>query len=560
MDGRKDAYIPKVLAIEGSPKDSCSITNCLNRGSPNNLFIKSVSRFNEAVKYLLFYKTDVILLDLSLTQIFCLKDFEFIRKKFPNIPVVVFVDIESGWVGKMALELGAQDCLAKELLDEQFLYRIIHYIVEKQQILNQVDFLNAKLESANSRFEKLDLVDPLTKLFNLRGLQKMFSAEIEKTREHKSSLTAILMGLDNFKQVNDMIGHSAGDLVLKEVSKTLRAVTRHQGTIGRVGGDEFMVLSNTDLRSGMVLAEKMRLAVSNAAMILNAKRAAMTASLGVATVPETTSSLDELLSEVHYVLESGKRTGKNKIFCNEINGKAQNKQEPLNIIFSALHHKRQIFHSVKQPIFSLLDKRKVGYEFLSRISIKELEMPANFFEYCLQSGILTSVDHECFRSCVASAAEVPETVQSHLNLFPSTIINIPPKDLIELLPKNRQKKAYCIEISEQQIIGDPSYLLKPIKEFKDAGIEIAIDDVGFGCSNLEAFIHLEPDIVKIDKKWINGVTRDSLRIKALERLIKLSDVLDAELIAEGIEVEEDLELLKKIGVKYGQGYLLGRPG
>jgi len=147
----------------------------------------------------------------------------------------------------------------------------------------------------------------------------------------------------------------------------------------------------------------------------------------------------------------------------------------------------------------------------------------------------------------------------HLNLFPSTMIDVPVKSLLEEFPEDRKKGMYCIEISEQQIIGDPSYLAKPVEELKKAGLLVAIDDVGFGRTCLENLILLEPNIIKIDKRCVKGVARDKSRAHALQRILKVAEVLGTDVVAEGIESEEDLDVLRNLGVRYGQGFLLDRP-
>lgn len=146
----------------------------------------------------------------------------------------------------------------------------------------------------------------------------------------------------------------------------------------------------------------------------------------------------------------------------------------------------------------------------------------------------------------------------HVNLFPSTLIDTPTKRLLQLfLPVEGRR--FCVELSEQQFIGDPAYLREPVRELRAAGIEIAIDDVGFGRSSLEALVGLEPDVVKIDRKYVHGVARNGGRLRKLRRLAGVIGALGARAVAEGIERREDLEVVQGIGIEYGQGWLWGRP-
>jgi EAL domain-containing protein (putative c-di-GMP-specific phosphodiesterase class I) len=128
-----------------------------------------------------------------------------------------------------------------------------------------------------------------------------------------------------------------------------------------------------------------------------------------------------------------------------------------------------------------------------------------------------------------------------------------------LFPENGTKGKFCIEISEQQFIGDPAYLRDHVAALKERNIQVAIDDVGFGRSSLESLIILEPDIVKIDRKYVTGIAAEPSKARLLKRLVKVVHSLGAELIAEGIEEREELAVLLEAGVKYGQGWLWGKP-
>ena len=120
-------------------------------------------------------------------------------------------------------------------------------------------------------------------------------------------------------------------------------------------------------------------------------------------------------------------------------------------------------------------------------------------------------------------------------------------------------QSYCFEISEQQILSEPSYLIGPVQAFKRYGISVAVDDVGFGNTCLESLVLLEPDVIKLDKKYVIGIAQNPHVEHSLRLILKISQDLNAEVIAEGIENEEDLQRLKELGVPYGQGFYLGRP-
>ncbi|HKX46633.1 MAG TPA: EAL domain-containing protein, partial [Planctomycetota bacterium] len=215
--------------------------------------------------------------------------------------------------------------------------------------------------------------------------------------------------------------------------------------------------------------------------------------------------------------------------------------------------------SVRHGIQRLAGDHVVGYEFLARSSVEPFGLPVDFFRLAFESNVLTLVDHHCFRLALEASRGLAPDLSAHLNVFPSTLIDVPTAHLIESFPTERPAETYCVEISEQQIIGDPSYLVGPVCALRRHGVRIAVDDVGFGRSCLESLVLLEPDVVKIDRRCVQGVARDPDQRRSLERLLKVSDTLDAKVVAEGVESREDKGVLEDLGVELGQGYLWGHP-
>jgi diguanylate cyclase (GGDEF)-like protein len=428
----------------------------------------------------------------------------------------------------------------------------------------ELDRVDRELRTVNTRLAELAIRDPLTDLLNRRGLQEVLSQEIQRMRRGDGETHALLADLDDFKRINDTLGHAVGDIVLKEIALRLRETLRATDHVGRLGGDEFLILlPETRRAEALRVAEKVRFAISQITVLLGTGEAVrVTGSLGLVPLHRETASIDQLLMESHHCLYKSKRTGKNRIsYC--LLGSEQDREiEECGALpdLSLLLLQSNPFRAVRQPICRLEDGVPVGYEFLTRSRIEGFENPDDFFRVSSETNLVTLTDHQCFKTCVEAGASLPAEIRRHLNLFPSTLIDLPVGQLLEAIPASCPKSSYCVEISEQQIIGDPSYLSEPVKKLKGFGILIAVDDVGFGRSCLESLILLEPHILKIDKKCVKGIAEDEARARSLTRLLKIAEDLGTEVIAEGIETEADLERLKGLGVKYGQGFLLGKPG
>jgi diguanylate cyclase (GGDEF)-like protein len=549
----------RVLLIEDSPHDARSIRSMLE-SQPFEL--THVSRVGSALDRLNNggAGADVVLLDLMLPDATGLDGLGRVQRAAPDKPIIILTHMDDEPTAVSALNRGAQDYLIKSRLDGPTLSREIRYAIERHRFGRALQQATLELRQTNATLEHLVLLDPLTELLNRRGLQRVLSREVQGIRREGSDLLAILIDIDNFKTVNDTLGYAVGDVVLKEIARKMKKALRVTDSVARIGGDEFLILlPNTRRAEGLRVAEKVRLALSGSPVELPSKPLHVTVSVGVVSVSNATPSIDELLSQTHRVLSLSKRAGKNRVSCEwspEDPGAGEG--DPLSVVLRDLRSGDRL-RTIFQPIYNLEDEREIGYEALTRLTAGSFEMPDDFFRLSLEANILTLVDHRCFKRGLAAASELPASVRRHLNVFPSTLIDIPVQHLLHEFPGDETRGKFCIEISEQQIIGDPSYLAEPVRGFREAGILVAIDDVGYGRSCLESMVMLEPDLVKIDKTCVKGISTDGSRARSLKRLLRVAGSLGADTIAEGIECREDLEVLRELGVKAGQGYLWGVP-
>jgi diguanylate cyclase (GGDEF)-like protein len=548
----------RILLVEDNYDHAALLRTILTGDNQRQLAVKHAARLQEALEYLAGEEVDVILLDLGLPDSSGLQGLERVHELVPGAPVIIMTAMEDEATASAAIQKGAQDYLIKGLLDRTQLDRAIRYAIERNRAVKELDILTNQLRETNARLQSLALLDPLTKLLNRRGLQEALSREIQWADRHRTETIALFVDLDDFKRINDTLGYAVGDLVLKEVAERMKAGMRRTDYVARIGGDEFVILlPQTALSDGREIGEKLRLAISETPSSLSLKAVRVTASVGVLPVSRTTPSIDELLSQMHFVLSQSKQAGKNRVSGHwQDDSVAEGDGGCLPAIAENLL-RGEALRVVTQPIVRLTDETIVGYEFLSRFSSEAFEAPADFFRICLESNILTLVDQRCFKNCLAAATRVPGELRRYLNLFPSTMVARPVEHLLESFPPDRLPGTYCIEISEQQIIGAPLNLVDVVTALKHAGILIACDDVGCGHSSLESLTLLNPDIVKIDKRCVAGIAEVPSRLHALRRLLKIIDALGADVVAEGIESRNDLDVLKDLGVPHGQGFLWG---
>lgn len=399
--------------------------------------------------------------------------------------------------------------------------------------------------------------DHLTGLPNRRGLEKALFMELERARRLGTRVCAVLIDCDNFKRINDSLGHATGDVVLQEIGNRLMGVVRPTDHIGRVGGDEFLVIfPDTRESEAMRLAERLRLAVTDSPLTTAAEIIGITASLGVSLVPSDAVSVEEIISYTQHALSNSKKLGKNRV-----SGQQESPPQSADD-FERLLRVLEVgkgFRTVAQPILDMSTGRIDAYELLTRGPVGLLENPEDIFRLSSENNILTVVDLHCVKRNVNWAKQRLNGVRFHLNLFPSTLLDTPAARLVAAFGDEKLLSSFCVEISEQQFIGDPNYLKPGVRELRRAGATIALDDVGFGRSSLEALILLEPDSVKLDKSVVHGVAQDRAQRRTLDRLIRVIEGLEAQPMAEGVEKPEDRDVLLDMGVTHGQGFLFGRP-
>jgi len=550
----------KVLLIDDSPRDSSSVREVLAEAVGTSFGLEMHDRLAAGLKRLGEGGVDLVL--LSLPDSNGLDVFMQVKERAGHVPVVILGNANEDKVAIEAVRHGAQDYLLKNALDPRGLLQSMRHALELKRAEDALKDATNRLEAATSRLETLANIDALTEVLNRIGLERALQSEFSRAQRQGWNLVALLLDCDDFDRINASLGHAVGDVVLKEVSLRLKDTLRPTDHIARIGGDEFlMLLPDTRFAEGLLVAEKVRLAVAESPLRLAAETIRVTASLGAIALPYEFCSIEEVLSLARLAVRESKLHGKNRVSAGEQHKIDGQDREALGELTERLR-RGDCFRAVSMPLLRLTDESLVGYEILSRGPAGAFEMPDDLFRVSCEHNLLTIVDLRCLKTCLSAAqneARYNREKRFHVNLFPSTIIDTPIDRLLTLFPPELKKGNYCIEISEQQFIGDPAYLRDHVAALKEEGILVAIDDVGFGRSSLESLIILEPDIVKIDRKYVSGIADDPSKARLLRRLVKVVDALGADLVAEGIERREELELLIDVGVPFGQGWYWGKP-
>ena len=449
---------------------------------------------------------------------------------------------------------GARQCLPLDESDLPAWLRTIDFCLREAAI-------SRELAEVTARLDWLVHMDGLTGMLNRKGMERALRDELERARRSGRELTILLVDLDDFSRLNATLGHGVGDLVLVGASRRIRESIRDHDKVGRCGTDRFVVLMpEAAPGEADVVAEKIRLAVSRDVISAGGQSLQTTASLSLTTVGDADLSYDEVMARAHFVLQQGKLSGKNRVShaAAVVSGAAiLPALAGVQMVRALLED--DVLEAASQPIVNLEDGRIVSREMLVRGPEGPLRRPDNLFRFCQENDILAAVDLRCLRLCSARAREMGPHADYHVNIMPATLLQTGADELMRALTDGRSDVSCCLEISEQQLLGDPSVLVPHVRELQKAGVRIAIDDVGFGNSCLEGLIMLHPQVIKIDKRLVRGLAVDPEMRRALSRLLRVADVLEAEVVAEGIETNDDFQVLVDMGVRFGQGYLFGRP-
>ncbi len=412
----------------------------------------------------------------------------------------------------------------------------------------------------NLELEKQSRCDPLTGVLNRRGLSCSLESEVERRKRSGSEMQALFIDLDDFKRINDVYGHSIGDITLQKVSNLLRASVRRSDYIARIGGDEFLViLPNTTRTDALPIAQKISRTIQE--MLISSKfpHLRVGASVGMVSAAREDEMLQDLLVRTERALHAAKRLGKGQIF-HESSLFTSTQERPLSFteILADLHNP-ETYYALRQPLVYADNLEVFGYEFLTRSHCDALRSPEDFLRFAMDAGIASAVDAHAFATCAAATRSVPRGLRCHLNLLPSTLENGKVEDWLPHLPSNRDFGSFCIEINEKESVRSPQRLLKNVEGLRAAGVRVALDDVGYGHSSLEALLLLEPEVVKVDRMMVRGLSKGGDHYRAFQNLVKVVGTWGGEIIAEGVERQAELDVLRDLGVRRVQGFLFGQP-
>jgi diguanylate cyclase (GGDEF)-like protein len=385
-------------------------------------------------------------------------------------------------------------------------------------------------------------LDSLTGTLNRAAFGRLANGRLAAARV-QSAWGMIMLDLDDFGALNKARGHLAGDATLVEAAKCLRDVVPRGGFVGRLGGDEFAAL---------VPAARAESIAHGLRRALLASAEPISASVGVARESSQGNDWIALLREADVSLRAAKRDGKGQVtvFAESIEREAT---EGRRLMRDMIEGER--IRMVVQPIVDLHGGGILAYEALARFEDASGRGPAHWFPLAESLGMRVDLELACLRRAVALREDLDEGVLLAVNVSAQALHD--PRIRQVLLESRPQ--SLIVELTEESLVRDMGALRADLKPLLARGIKLAVDDMGAGYSNLRQVTALGPSLVKLDRTLVHEIDVAPAQSALIDALIGYAQRTGAQIVAEGIETQAELEVLRALGVTYGQGYLLAAP-
>lgn len=411
--------------------------------------------------------------------------------------------------------------------------------------------------------------DAMTGLLNRRRFTEELEGWVARARAEDRSFAVVELDIDNLKHVNEALGNHAGDGLIMEVARLLRRQTGEPGVLGRLGGDEFaLVLPGADAGEAEGAARDLVRSLREGTELLQSHGVRSTVSAGIAVFdPAATVEAEELLVEADLAMYDAKERGRagSALSRRDRTGRRGTRLDWASRIRSALAEDRFILHT--QPILDLETGAVAGHEVLVRMLADDGEVvpPDAFLPVAERFGLIASIDRFVVRRSVELMAyhrSLGRPLRLNVNLSAHSLSDEEMPGEIEraLTAENVEPGALTLEVTETAAIASIAEARAFAERLTRLGCHLALDDFGAGFGSFYYLKHLPFDTVKIDGEFVRDLPRSESDRLLVAALVELAHGLGKRTVAEFVEDEETLELVRKLGVDYGQGHHIGSPG
>ena len=443
-------------------------------------------------------------------------------------------------------------------------YALVSRIEPSEKDLKYIDIILSHLVYSINLIN-LANYDGLTRLLNRRAVLKQAQKALEKCKSEEKPFSLIIVDLDDFKAINDTYGHIVGDKLLREIGKILREHFSKVGIIGRLGGEEFIVvLPGHPLEDAVILARTLQQELHDRDFSIEDYVINITASFGVASLNEHGSDLYELMRAADLSLYKAKREGKNQVIALDKNS--------IDMVFvKEFKGRKELENAISEdsivPFFQSIHKAEnkeiLGFEVLARIKTDEGYIPAEkFIEDIIKFGLSDKLDLIVQQKALEKLSEI-ELGESKIFFNLSKIYIHDIRNVYRFIDMCHDHgidtSNIVFEITEEEVITDFDTVNRVIRFAKDKNIQLALDDFGAGYTSFSYLSQFDVDYVKIDGSLIKRIHKNRDKQIILEGIIHICRKKNIKTIAEKVENSKDYITLRFLGVDYVQGYFLSSP-
>jgi diguanylate cyclase (GGDEF)-like protein len=550
-----------LLAVEDNPGDARLLREMLNEPGGQDTTLLHARSMADAEVILGGHAVDIILLDLGLPDVQGLDAVRRARAAAPRLPLVVLTGLDDEALAAQALKEGAQDFIIKGQIDLRGLLRALRYAVERKNMEDAARDMALQIAHTAKH-------DDLTGLPNRALLNDRIDFAIALAGRHKTKLAVLFLDLDGFKHVNDSLGHSTGDKLLKSIAGRLVHCVRGADTVSRQGGDEFVVLLVDVNRAEDAAASANRIiqAVSQVHTI-DGTDLHVTASLGISVFPDDGENAETLIKNADMAMYQAKDMGRHtyRFFMPAMNAKAAERQPVEAALRRALERQELELHY--QPKIDLTTGLTCGAEALVRWHhpTRGLISPAHFIpiaEDCrlilpIGAWVLGEACRQAERWAAAglsfgTMAVNVSAVQFRENDFAQHVFGI-------LGETGMDPHRLELELTESVLMTGADSIASTLQALRREGVQVALDDFGTGYSSLSYLQKFPVDCLKIDQSFIRQISTAGSQSTLVTAIINMAHTLGLRVVAEGVETGEELQFIKDRGCDEGQGFYFSLP-
>jgi diguanylate cyclase (GGDEF)-like protein len=541
----------RVLLVEENPPDARAIREQLANAGANRFLLHHVDRLSAALRDLRTGEFDVVLMDLSVSHVYGLETIHRIEHVAPKVAIIVLSEHDDEAFALQAVQVGAQDYLVKGHGDGNLMARAIRYAIERKR--------------EKFRLTRLAWYDTLTGLANRVLFRDILGKALARSQRNGLQVGLLFLDLDNFKVINDTLGHDVGDQLLKTVADRLTKRVREGDTIARLGGDEFTVILEGLSRPEDVdqVARGINKAVASP-FSLNGRELYVTTSIGIAMHPEGGGDPDTLIKNADTAMYHAKEHGRNnyQYYSPRMSIQAARRMEMENRLRHALDRQELVVHY--QPLVDLRTGHIMAVEALlrwQRDGSAELLYPGDFLPVAEESGLIVPIGEWLFYAVCTQQRRWREA-------------GLPPlRAMVNMSPRQFQKRGLVrvierylnhagvspgdleLELSESLLMNENQTVRTVLNDLNAMGLRMALDDFGTGYSSLRFLRHFPLQTLKIAQSFVRNIGVDHNDFAIATAIITLGHGLRLKVVAEGVETRGQYEFFQHAGADAFQGFI-----